>query len=432
MYTGWMEGGNAMRRTAYETARLKLAHVRLESGQALAAGLALLTQTVADALDVDRVGVWFHEDQGRQIACRELFVRSSRQHTSGLVIRASESPTYMRALKERRAIVADMARTHPSTCELADGYLAEHGIASLLDAPIIRGGQVIGVVCHERVGEPRAWTQREIDFAGSVGDLVALLLEQADRVELEAAMKIQAEQRLERLKLDALGLFARSVAHDLNNVLSVFAGAASEVEEAGLTETSESMIAAVEAGKRLSGQLFEVGGRTTNDTIGTDVGKLLGRLLPPLRALATRQVQLKLDVRASGLVVQVSEGGLERILFNLIANARDACVSVVGSESGRTGRVEIVARAAEPEDELPPDFVVVEVSDDGCGMDGRTREHLFEPYFTTKDTGHGLGLATVYGVVTRAGGSIEVASEVGHGASFRLALPREASPQRRP
>jgi signal transduction histidine kinase len=114
---------------------------------------------------------------------------------------------------------------------------------------------------------------------------------------------------------------------------------------------------------------------------------------------------------------------VERILFNLVANARDAISD--------TGKVEIVVRQPEPEDELPPDVLVLEVSDDGCGMDARTRAHLFEPYFTTKTQGHGLGLATVYGIVTRAGGSIDVASAVGEGSCFRVVLPRPVEAQRR-
>jgi GAF domain-containing protein len=253
--------GPTVKRAAFETARLKLARVRLESGQAVSGGLALVTQTVADALGVDRVGLWFLEDQDRTLVCREQFIRSGRRHISGTVLRARDFPNYMRALRERRAIVADDAAQHPLTSELQEAYLAPNRIASLLDAPIIRQGRVIGVVCHEREEPPRPWTEREVDFAGSVGDLVALILEQGDRVELEAALKIQAEQRLELQKLDALALLARSVAHDLNNVLSVLLVAAGEVEEHGLREVGQSISAAVEAGRHLSNQLSELGGR---------------------------------------------------------------------------------------------------------------------------------------------------------------------------
>jgi signal transduction histidine kinase len=408
-----------IRRAAFETARLKLARVRVESGQAVSAGLALVTQTVADAVDVDRVGIWFFEDQDRTLVCREQFIRSGRRHVSGTVLRSREFPQYMRALRERRAIVADDAEGHPLTSELREAYLKPNRIASLLDAPVIRQGRVIGVVCQEREDQARPWSEREIDFAGSVADLVALLLEQGERVELEAALKLQTEQRMERQKLDALALLARSVAHDLNNVLSVLLVAAGEVEERGMPEVAQSMSAAVEAGRHLSTQLSDLGGRAVKQSVSTDVGKLLGQLSGPLRALATPRVKLQIDVRDADAQAHVSEGALERILFNLVANARDA----VG-EGG--GQVEIVVRRPEPEDDVAPDFIVLEVMDGGCGMDARTRAHLFEPYFTTKSHGHGLGLATVYGLVTRAGGSIDVASAPGEGSTFRIALQRDA------
>lgn len=407
-----------MRRAAYETARLKLAHVRLESGQAVVAGLGSLTQTAADALEVDRVGLWFLEDGGREIVCKEQFVRATRSHTSGTVLRARQFPTYMRALQERRAIVADVAREHPATRELTQDYLEPNGIASLLDAPIFRRGEVVGVVCHERVGQARPWSDREVDFAGSVADLAALILEQGDRVELEAALKVQAEEQLMRQKLEALALLARSVGHDLNNVLAVFAATATEVEDHGLQETAESMLEAVEAGKRLSKQLFEVGERRAEHT-DTNVGKAVKRMLGPLRALAGARVHVELDVEGSDLCAQISEGNLERVLFNLVANARDA-IAQGGSASGQ---VHIAVRRATDADEVAPDFVIIELADDGCGMDARARAHLFEPYFTTKSEGHGLGLATVYGIIKRAGGSIDVASSPGQGASFRIALP---------
>lgn len=413
--------GVPIQRAAFETARLKLARVRVENGQAVSGGLALVTQTVADALDVDRVGVWFLEDQDRTLVCREQFIRSGRRHISGTMLRAREFPNYMRALRERRAIVADDAERHPIVGELAEAYLVPNRIASLLDAPIIRDGRVVGVVCHEREDTPRPWSEREVDFAGSVGDLVALILEQGDRVELEAALKIQTEQRLERQKLDALALLARSVAHDLNNVLSVLLVAASEVEDQGMAETAQSIAAAVEAGRNLSNQLSDVGGRPVKQAGTADVSKLLGQLSGSLRALATPRVKLKVEVRDSEAHAQITEGGLERILFNLVANARDAIAD--------SGEIEIIVRRAELEDEVPPDFVVIDVVDDGCGMDSRTRMHLFEPYFTTKSQGHGLGLATVNGLVTRAGGSVDVASAPGEGSVFRIALPRA---QRKP
>lgn len=83
---------------------------------------------------VERVGLWFLEDNNRRLVCKELFTRANRQHTSGVVLHSREFPTYLRALEERRAIVADTARTHPLTRELSEAYLIPHAIGSLLGA----------------------------------------------------------------------------------------------------------------------------------------------------------------------------------------------------------------------------------------------------------------------------------------------------------
>ena len=99
---------------------------------------------------------------------------------------------------------------------------------------------------------------------------------------------------------------------------------------------------------------------------------------------------------------------LEQVILNLVVNARDAC------RPG--GRIEVVVREPVKDDDLPPDRLVLEVIDDGTGMDERTRAHLFEPYFTTKPGGTGLGLAIVYNVARRAGGTVQVASEPGTGS----------------
>ena len=106
---------------------------------------------------------------------------------------------------------------------------------------------------------------------------------------------------------------------------------------------------------------------------------------------------------------------LEQVVLNLVVNARDA--------SRPDGRIEVVVREPVKDDDLPPDRLVLEVIDDGTGMDERTRAHLFEPYFTTKAGGSGLGLAIVYNVARRAGGTVQVASEPGTGSVVQVVLP---------
>jgi signal transduction histidine kinase len=407
------------RRVAFETTRLRLARVALEGAHARDNGIELITRNAADALGVERVGVWFFDPAGSRLVCHDLFTTKTRTHVKGHALDMTRYPTYAKALTERRAIVADDARSHHATRELTATYLTEWGITSMLDAPIIRKGRVMGVICHEHVGPARRWSEKEIDFAGSSGDLAALILEQAERVELEAALKVRTEERLEAHKLEALGMLARSIAHDFNNVLAVCQALACDLEAGDPTispqEVASSLHESVALGKRLTAQLLGVGNREA-PPVSTDLRKVLARLTSPLRALAGAKTEVVVKIATKDVTVPLAEAEVEQILMNLVANARDAI-------QGR-GQVEIKLRTPQEGDDVPADFVVIEVADDGRGMDPHTRAHLFEPYFTTKPNGHGLGLATLYGIVKRAGGTVQVASEAGIGTTFLLALPR--------
>jgi signal transduction histidine kinase len=135
-----------------------------------------------------------------------------------------------------------------------------------------------------------------------------------------------------------------------------------------------------------------------------------------LRAATGRGVELVLEITAAQALVSVNESQLDQILLNLSLNARDALDG--------EGRITIALRDPLPDDEFAFDAVVIEVRDGGVGMDENTRSHIFEPFFSTKHTGTGLGLATVYGIVKRAGGSVVALSALGVGTTIRVALPR--------
>jgi signal transduction histidine kinase len=409
----------SIRRVAFETARLQLARVHGSTGQARETGFRLVTQVVADALKLERVGIWMFEDSRRQLVCQTQFIRSRRTYEAGQRLHVEQFPTYFAALEQRRALPAEDARTHPQMAELARPYLIPNQIVSMLDAPIIRQGQVVGVICHETVGNPHSWTQSEVDFAGSAGDIVALILEQAERVELEAALALQTKQRLENSKLDALARMARTVAHDMNNLLAVVLGVADEAREMDCPhcrEHAQSLSGAAEVGSRLVQRLFELGGRHAPLTVPVDLGTVVQQMESALRTLVGRAIALRVRVDARKPTVLMARDELEQVVLNLVVNARDA--------SRPDGHIEVVVREPVRDDDLPPDRLVLEVIDDGTGMDERTRTHLFEPYFTTKPGGNGLGLAIVYNVARRAGGTVQVASEPGTGSVIQVVLPR--------
>ncbi len=148
-----------------------------------------VTEAVAAALGVERVGLWRFDDRRSSIVCRDLFVASSAAHTEGTVLEAGAIPSYFRAMAENEVIAADDARGDARTRELSATYLEPLGIVSMLDVPVLVGGVLDGVLCCEHVGAPRRWTDGERGFAISVANLVALMLTQCARARSESHLR---------------------------------------------------------------------------------------------------------------------------------------------------------------------------------------------------------------------------------------------------
>ncbi len=392
----------------------------MQGEEARARAAAHAAQVSAEALEMERVGVWLFKDRGTRLVCATQYTRSTRTHSSGQVLLASDYPIYVESLKQLRAIAAEDARSHPLTRELAKTYLEPAEIFSLLDAPIIRQGRVVGVVCHEHTGTPRAFGQKDVDFASSVADMLALFFEQADRLELEAALQEQAEERLEQQKMEALGRMARAVAHDFNNLLATITVTVSLLARSAppsLKSVVDEVGSMIELGRRLTQQLMTFGKtREESPNATTDLPALVERMAPIVRTGLGKAIGLRLEIVIKHAIVPVDTSQLEQVLLNLCFNARDA---IDGA-----GEITVRVREPQPTDEVAPDHVVLEVRDTGAGMNEVTSARVFEPFFTTKAAGTGLGLATVYGIVQRAGGVVRVTSAVGAGTTMRVALPR--------
>jgi signal transduction histidine kinase len=408
------------RRVAYETARLRLARYRVEGDEARSKASQHATAVSAGALEMERVGVWLFK--GARLVCVSQYTRSTDSHEAGAVLPSRTFPSYVEALRERRIIAAEDARTNPATCELKTTYLDPMGITSMLDAPIIRNGRVIGVVCHEHIGPPRTFSQKDLDFASSVADMITLIFEQADRLELEAALQAQTEQRLEAQKMEALGRMARAVAHDFNNLLATVSMTVTLLARStppSLRATVDEVTSMIEVGRRLTQQLLTFGKAREDQPSGPiDVGATIEQMLPMLRTGAGKSIGIGVELLVKDARVAIDPSQLEQTLLNLCLNARDA---IDGN-----GVIRIVLRDALENDEVAPDHVVLEVRDTGKGMSEATSARVFEPFFTTKPDGTGLGLATVYGIVQRAGGTIRVDSQPGAGTTMRVSLPRAA------
>ncbi|MEH2209583.1 hybrid sensor histidine kinase/response regulator [Nostoc sp.] len=155
----------------------------------LNAVLREITETAAQTLLVERVGVWLYNEERSKIECINLYDVRTKEHTLGNSLLKTNFPAYFQALEEERTIAAENARNDPRTQELSESYFSVLGITSILDAPIWLEGHLVGVVCHEHIGEERQWTLEEESFAGSIADFVTLAIEANERNVVEEALR---------------------------------------------------------------------------------------------------------------------------------------------------------------------------------------------------------------------------------------------------
>jgi PAS domain S-box-containing protein len=257
---------------------------------------------------------------------------------------------------------------------------------------------------------------------------------------------ITARERLERQlrqsqRLESLGQLAGGVAHDFNNLLGVISGyaamAAGEVEEAAraddrwhaVHEDLTQVQVAVDRSAALTRQLLAFARVELGQPRVLDLNSVVTGVAPLLRRTLGDDIDLRIQLHDDMRPVRADPGQLEQVLMNLAVNARDAM------PDGGTLVVD-TAPATVDEDTAaqhgglaPGEYVCLRVSDTGAGMSQDTIDRAFEPFFTTKPKGQGtgLGLATIYGIVTEAGGTVKIYSEPGTGTTVTVLLPAERS-----
>lgn len=251
----------------------------------------------------------------------------------------------------------------------------------------------------------------------------------------EEEKAILQSQLLQAQKMESIGRLAGGVAHDINNMLGVIIG---NVELAMRKITPEhplqkELLGISTAAERAAGitkQLLAFARKQTVAPKVLDLNETVEAMLKILRRLIGENIDLSWQPGAGLWPVMLDPSQEDQILANLCVNARDA-IADVGTLIIETGNAVFnAADCAKHADLLPGEYVLLAVSDNGCGMDKETSEKIFEPFFTTKEVGQGtgLGLATVYGIVKQNNGFINVYSEPGRGTTFRIYLPRYLGP----
>jgi PAS domain S-box-containing protein len=175
-------------------ALVKLAGFRTTDAADLTSIFKEITETAARTLNVERASIWIFAQDGATVRCEDLYERKSDRHSAEMELRVVDYPSYFKGLGSERTLAAHDAHTDERTREFSKGYLIPLGISSMLDASIRLGGRLVGMICHEQVGPARRWTMDEQNFAGSMADMVSLVLESYERKRAEEALK-KSEER---------------------------------------------------------------------------------------------------------------------------------------------------------------------------------------------------------------------------------------------
>jgi PAS domain S-box-containing protein len=260
--------------------------------------------------------------------------------------------------------------------------------------------------------------------SGYVHDISARKEAERRKAELE-------EQLRQSQKVESIGRLAGGVAHDFNNLLTSIMGFGDLARHAippdspavaylaGIQESAE-------RGAALTQQLLAFARQKIVSPVVIGLNDVLQRMAALLQRLVGEHLELVIAPAPDAGLVKADVGSLEQVIMNLVVNARDAIVGN-GRITLQTYNVVLDAETAQKQaDVAPGEYVVLAVSDTGVGMADDVRSRVFEPFFTTKPTGQGtgLGLAMCHGIVTQAGGRMDVESQTGAGSTFRVYLPR--------
>jgi PAS domain S-box-containing protein len=279
-------------------------------------------------------------------------------------------------------------------------------------------------------GEPR-WTQWTMSgtFGAETGALTNLQMTGRDiheRVEAEDAKRKLEQQLLQSQKMEALGQLAGGVAHDFNNLLTVIAGHTDMLiagDRANGRHDLDQIRSACQRGASMTRQLLAFSRQSVFEPKIVDVNSVVAQTETMLRRTIGEQIELTVLAGADVGAVKADPDQLSRVLLNMAINARDAM-----PDGGRLSieTRSVIVRDRDGGQPAAGEYVLVGMSDTGCGIPAELRGRLFEPFFTTKPQGKGtgLGLAVVDGIVKQSGGWIEVESEVGVGTTFQIFLPR--------
>jgi PAS domain S-box-containing protein len=298
-----------------------------------------------------------------------------------------------------------------------------------LGAPLTVGRRVIGVVAVQSYHDPDLYTTKDIEMLGYAAGTISIAVE---RTRAEEERRALAARALRSQKMESLGVLAGGIAHEFNNLLQGILGASGLASQMLPAESPvHQQLAAIERAAdkaaRLTRQMLAYAGKGRFIVEDVDLSSQIEEAARYLTGSLPALAELRLDLARGLPPISADAAEIRQMVSNLVTNAAEALGAGGGVVMVRTavewcGRP-LLARAILGESLSPGDFVVLEVSDTGVGMETETVGKIFDPFFSTKFTGRGLGLAAVLGIVRTNGGAIAIDSELGRGTTVRVLLP---------
>jgi two-component system cell cycle sensor histidine kinase/response regulator CckA len=344
-------------------------------------------------------GVGFGDERG------PLVVRITERRQAGRTVIAGESVVVSDYAADERFPETDLQRrfdVRSGVTVLIPGLVHPFGVLAAFD------------------DRAREYTQAEVHFLQAVAHFISAAVARH-----RSDVAGRQSQRLE-----AVGRLASSVAHDFNNLLTAIT-AFGELVHSGLSiddplrEDVDEILKASSRAANLTRQLLTFSRQQVLLPREVDLNDIVRDMEPMIRQLVGKSVELVLSLASDVVPVMADPTQIEQVMLNLCVNARDAMPVggriVIATKNAHVDAAHVIEYAVE----RTGHYVSLTVEDSGEGMDAETKSHIFEPFFTTKgpERGTGLGLATVYGIVTQSHGGIAVYSSPGRGTTFRILLP---------
>ncbi|MEH2194668.1 MAG: ATP-binding protein [Nostoc sp.] len=386
----------------------------------------IITEKAANALEVERVGVWLFNRERTKLQCLSLYERSNQKHSAGVERDRADYPIYFKSLTSARIIAVTDASTDLRIQELWDEQLEPKNIVSLINTSIWVGGEVVGIVLYEQIDNPRIWELSEQNFVSSIAEFVALSIEVCDRKSAESALR-EAEEAAEvanRAKKTFLGNMSHELRTPLSSIIEIAEALQNEVYGTVTAEQRQFLNTLESSGKNLLeliNQILELtdieSSKIQLQLTATSIPELCDSSLSFVKNLALQKnIQLRVQIPEELEPIQVDERRIRQVFINLLSNA------IKFTHDGGKVWIEVQPTSTN-------EYIFFSVVDTGIGMLSDDLFKLFQPFVqvenasTRRSAGMGLGLVMVQKIVELHGGTVHAESQLGKGSRFTVKLP---------